>query len=51
VTKRSRLKQYLVGEIDIIKESEDDPGKDLLKTLYEAVEGLKNLELAEDICS
>ena len=47
MTKRSRLKQYLVGEIDIIKESEDDPDKDLLKTLYEAVEGLKNLELGQ----
>jgi hypothetical protein len=47
VTKRKRLKQYLVEEIDTIKESEGDPDKELLKTLYEAVEGLESLELGQ----
>jgi hypothetical protein len=48
VTKRKRLKQFLVAEIEFIEESEsDDPDEGLLKTLYAAVEGLENLELGQ----
>jgi len=44
--KRQRLRQFLLQEIELIKES-DDPDKELLKTLYAAVEGLENLEFGQ----
>jgi hypothetical protein len=47
VTKRQRLRQFLLREIEILKESEDDPDVELLTALHAAVEGLENLEFGQ----
>lgn len=47
MTKRERLKQFLLTEIDVIKESANEPDAKLLEILYAAVEGLENLEFGQ----
>jgi hypothetical protein len=48
LTKRKRLKQFLLQEIEKVKQSEDDSDdEELLATLYAAVNGLENLEYGQ----
>jgi hypothetical protein len=43
MTIRERLKQFLLMEIES-REGASEPDKELLKVLYEAVDGLDNLD-------
>ena len=46
MTNRERLKQFLVLEIESL-EGAPEPDKELLKVLYEAVDGLDNLDFGQ----
>jgi transposase-like protein len=46
MTSRERRKQFLLAEIESLEDA-PDPDKELLKVLYETVDGLDNLDLGQ----